>query len=324
MKRSVGVTSASVVLLIGSALMLLISAAAVFAAVLKLSVTRGPLGPAMVAMGGAFYLAMAGWGAGTAVGLFRLRNWARVSVLTLSVLALAFCTIILASFLMVFTRVRGPNPQVAKAMLESMVGSCAVPMAISVWWLLLFTRTGVRQQFASATVKVHGSQAPGRRPLSISVIAIFLMVDAPARLWQLFLTMPTRAMHIPVILMGALISGWWATAFTSILILASLTLGIGLWRLKPWARTGAIVYSIFTMVNVISFVLRPASLDRMVMALTRTDAAFGLSQQRLPHSFFWIVALPGLAPAAFALWFLFKRKSAFDSPVTHASSGSIA
>ena len=89
MKRSIGVTVLAVLSLIGSILMfamgLMMIAVAVFA-----PKTDANLPPAFVAaMMGAmsiFYFLLAAWGISSSIGLFRLKNRARISTIVFSVL----------------------------------------------------------------------------------------------------------------------------------------------------------------------------------------------------------------------------------------------
>ena len=89
MKRSIGVTVLAVLSLIGSILMfairLMMIAVALFA-----PKTEANLPPAfMAAMMGAmsiFYFLLAAWGISSSIGLFRLKNWARISTIVFSVL----------------------------------------------------------------------------------------------------------------------------------------------------------------------------------------------------------------------------------------------
>src|ERR1700722_11866918 len=91
-KRSGGVTAIALFSLLGSLLMLLMAA---FMALLPflsstLASNDSPAPPglakAMLFMAALMYLALAAWGIATSIGLFRLRAWARISIIIFSVL----------------------------------------------------------------------------------------------------------------------------------------------------------------------------------------------------------------------------------------------
>ena len=92
MKRSIGVTVIAVVSLAGSLLVLLIGGLMALAVAFASSAapTEPPIPPgfmkAMLALMLVIYLAAAAWGITTSIGLLRLRNWARLSIIVFSVL----------------------------------------------------------------------------------------------------------------------------------------------------------------------------------------------------------------------------------------------
>ena len=310
MKRSGGVTAAGFVLLVGSAILLLIALAAAFVipfVASKLAPAQYPAGSVAVSI--AFYLALAGWGIGTTVGLFRLRPWARISILSMSVLALVGCFLSVVSVLILLPHLPDQqDPHTMAAVRGIIIVMLGFPIAIAAWWLVLFLRPSVKQQFSGAAGAVLAAPI-SRRPVSITVIAIFLLLGVPGIIWELYLTFPARAMGIPTMVLGALVSGWWATAFSLAVLVVHLTLGLGLWRMKPWARTGGIAYSIFSIVNIIAMVLRPDSFSRIFTAVRTANPA--LASYPLPQDFLWFIAVFSSGLLAVTLWFLIKRKAAF-------------
>lgn len=307
MERSGGVTAAGVVLLVGSTVLLLIALAAAIAIPhIASKASAAPYPPGAFAAAIIFYLALACWGVGTAVGLSRLRPWARISILSMSVLALVIGFISVVSVLILLPHM--PDQQDAHTMAAVrgiLVVSFGFPMAIAAWWLVLFLRPGVRQQFSS-TAGATVVATPFVRPVSITVIAVFLLLGVPGMLWVLYLMFPTRATGIPTMVLGVLVSGWGATAFNVAALAANLALGLGLWRMKPWARTGAIAYLSFSIVNLAAMALRPDNFSRIITAMRTANPA--LASYPLPRDFLWFIAALSTGLAVAALWFLIKRK----------------
>ena len=308
MERSGGVTAAGVVLLAGSAILLLVALATAFAIPFidsKAPAAQLPPGALVTAI--AFYLALSGWGIGTAVGLFRLRPWARISILTMSVLALVIGFISAASVLILLPHMPGQLDAHTVAPVHGVLAvTFGFPMAIAAWWLVLFLRPGVRQQFSGATA---ATAATSGRPVAITVVAIFLLLGVPGMLWVLYLTFPTRMTSIPTMVLGVLVSGWGATALNVAVLAANLTLGLGLWRMRPWARTGAIAYFSFSIANITAMALRPDNFSRITTAMRAANPA--LAPHPFPQDFLWFIAAFGDGLAAAALWFLIRRKAAF-------------
>jgi hypothetical protein len=310
MERSGGVTAAGVVLLIGSAILLLIALATAFA--IPFTASKAPAAqfpPGAFAAAIIFYLALAGWGVGTAVGLFRLRPWARISILSMSILALVIGFISAVSVLILLPHIPDQQDALTMAAVRGiLVASFGFPMAIAAWWLVLFLRPGVRQQFSRA-VGATVAATPFVRPVSITVIAILLLLAVPGMLWVLDLTFPTRTTAIPTMVLGVLISGWGATAFNLAVLGANLALGLGLWRMKPWARTGAIAYFSFSILNLAAMALRPEHFSRIVTAVRTANPS--LASYPFPQDFLWFIAALSAGVAAAAMWFLIKSKAAF-------------
>lgn len=322
MKRSGGVTAAGVVLVAGSALLLLLALATVVMILFvapKTTAAQNPLQPGIAILGGVFYLALAGWGIATAVGIFRLRPWARISIFTMSVLAVVGCILALVSILILLPVLAVPRgPQVTSMLRVVMIVTLGTPGVVAAWWLVLFTRPGVKQQFmsreAAPPAGAPATTPGGARPLSITVIAIWLLVSALAMPWVLYATWPTRPAAMPTLVFGAAIFGWKATAWSLALLAADITLGLGLWWLKPWARVGAIIYCVFSMVNMFALALRPDAFARVFGTMKSANPA--LASFAIPRTFLWVLALLSAALAAVALRFLIKSKTAFASPLT--------
>src|ERR1700730_18663103 len=145
--RSGAVTAAAVVAILGSILLLLGAVFGLLGVVMMQNMPANPgaeqppelryagfIGVAFIAAGGI-------WGLASGIGLLRYRNWARISTLVWSGLAVAFCG--LAMFFV--SSMKMPIPPNAAAGTEQAVRVLIViiyglPLLIGVWWLILFTR----------------------------------------------------------------------------------------------------------------------------------------------------------------------------------------
>ncbi len=159
MRRSASVTIAAAFSLLGSVLSLalgLLSAVSVLIARKSNPDLNEPLVLGGVAIGTFFLVVPAIWGIATSTGLFRLRAWARISILIFSVL-LAI-TGVFGAILFPFVQL---SPDFASSGLTGLKfglgGFYAILAGIGVWWFVLFTRLSVRQEFGANAVRVLNS-----------------------------------------------------------------------------------------------------------------------------------------------------------------------
>src|ERR1700722_10170929 len=115
----------------------------------------------------AFFFAVTIWGAFSGVGLIRLRNWARVSVLIWSGLTAPFCILAIV-FVAILPMPPTPNQAFMRVILPLFaVIFYGLPMVIAVWWLILFTRPKIVAQFKS--LPAAGSGDPfGAIPVTVA------------------------------------------------------------------------------------------------------------------------------------------------------------
>jgi hypothetical protein len=323
MKRSSSVTAAAVVLLLGSAILILIAIVTAFAMVLLRSRPSLPIGPAAAAhesgflvVTALFYLALAGWGVATAVGTLRLRSWARISILVMSVIATIGCLGALLMLLIVLPSI--PGPQDAQSVLIIRVitfGTLGVPGAVAIWWLLLFTRPRVKKQFEREPTGAASylAQVPFRRarPISITVISIMLLWAVPG---LLLMTLTNRFFWpsgFPAWILGAEVTGHKAMLVYVGLGLIEAALGLGLWRMKPWARTGTIAFCVFSLVNAGVMALRPETFTRTLAAFYAANRVTIPEPVQIPAVVFEVALAFGAVLILLAVWFLVRHKAAF-------------
>jgi hypothetical protein len=265
-----------------------------------------------VVVGMFFLIGPAIWGLATSIGLFRLKRWARLSILVFSVL-LALMSIFSAPILLLIPlpQTPGADPQAATYFRFGMAGFYALLAAIGIWWFILFTRRSVREQFGaySGTVAMQlGSvpASPAGRPVSITIIAWLMIVGAafaPLNFW----------LHPPIPFMWAMLSGWPAALYTGIYAVLALYVGIGLLRLKPLCRTIAIyLYSFFALNSAVFYAL--PGRDARIHALMNWGPAFlPHPDLHLPTTIFLMFGLVGLGFLFVLIYFLVTSKPSFDN-----------
>jgi hypothetical protein len=269
MNRPTGVTVVAVLSLIGSALLVLMSImmAAVMAFVPVPEEMEAPMSPVffkvLFLLAALLFFLPALWGIISGIGLYRMKNWARISTISFAVLL-----IFTSGFQLLMSFFMAAPPGATDPMSESVMIAMRLLMAafsllllgIGIWWLVYLTRPKVVQQFQPvsppATEEASRSmQDPAgppsvmgssRRPASITIIAWFLLSSC--------LLIPLIfVMHAPAILFTEILIGRPAVLVYLIHLAVLLYCGIGLLRLKPAARLTTIGYFIFGIVNVAIF-----------------------------------------------------------------------
>lgn len=340
MKRSVGVTIIAVLSLIGSILMLIMGILMVALAIF-IPKTDANIPPAFftiaMVMGSIFYFLLGAWGISTGIGLFRLKNWARISIIIFSILlALMSAFSMLMSVLMIFLPIAGPSAEPSAMNIGRLVMGVfwGVQLGIGIWWLVYFTRAKVKAQFVPvvtalsqalpqveyqmpATAFQSGTvQKPSGRPVSITVIACLLLAGC--------LFIPTNLItRGPAIFFTKIVFGWPAALIFIVFAGIQLYVGIGLLRLRPVARLVGLVYFAFGAANSAVFFLAPGAGTRMAALIEWQKSLFPVSQFPFMQPQFQFDFTPfypvfaifsgvaGVVAMAAQMYFLVTRKAAF-------------
>ena len=342
MKRSVGVTVIAVLALLGSVLTLLMGIlTAVFAVVAPLPTQREfPAPPVffkvMLLAASLICVLPAVWGILTSIGLFRLKNWARISTIVFSVLLILMGISpllgwLLSSFMPFPTGTADPSVMTVVRVSMGVLGSGQV--GIGIWWLVFFTRPRVKQQFVPVPETTAATQSPSvnpieaqpvsvttagqnspKGPISVTIIAWFLLISCPFAPINLVL-------HTPAILFTKVLEGWSADLYYVVVGFLILYIGVGLLRLEPVALKVAVGYFLFTLVNSAVFLLAPGARARMVALVERQQATSpwmelwqGQSAFRFDLTPFIVIgASVGTIFLVAQLYFLITRREAFET-----------
>jgi hypothetical protein len=298
MRKWIAIRASAAVALVGSAATVVFSGA--MAAVLLFAPARNT-GPLLVRASGCAMAALSGgagvWGICAGIGVFRRRNWARISMLILGgLLAFFGGTGALTAALVSFPMPAAVDQRVASILRTSIVGFYLALTLVGAWWLIVFNRPSSKQYFAEG-----GAVTESARPLSIGVIGWYLMISAIG-------TALCGVFRIPSILFGFVVAGWATLAVCTVLTGMNLYLGAGLLQLDEKARVGTIVY------------LSVMAANCLAMSAPGYDArmrAFGMAFQKyfrtdaplMPN-----MRLFGMASVVYfavPIWFLVRRRGAF-------------
>ncbi|HUK88208.1 MAG TPA: hypothetical protein VLT85_11130 [Terriglobales bacterium] len=323
MKRSLGVTIAAGIVLLGSGLTLLLGLLIAALAWMQSDPRLAALRPLLL-VEAAMFGVVAVLGIATGVDLLRLRRWARVSVLIFGgFLGLMGFTAGFVILLMPFPTPPHPPAELARVMTGVRVGISAfyfLLLALGAWWLWLFTRESVKAQFAGGkpglAAPAGGSPAAAAvarvgvaqgRPVSITIIAVLILLGA--------INFPVALLlRFPAYVFGWLVAGWGGAAFYLGFSLAHLAIGVGLLKLRPWSRWAAIALYLFGMINAATMALPGRMEALMEVAWSRFPMPM-----RPPASFpmppMWIYMAPGLVLIGVILYFLVREGKAFGKRV---------
>lgn len=329
MKRSGDVTAAAIVLFFGSGLMVLMAVVMIVGAAVT------PLPPeqrAIQFMLPIFYALAAAWGIATGVGILQLRSWARISVIAMSAMTILFAVCGGIGLMLVPMLLKqDPNVPAEAIRVVVFVGLIVlgVPLAIAIWWLLLFTRARVRVEFATRGAATVSSATPGtaiatdlapafaaaasapEMPISIRVIALFILITAPCALMSLPLALRG---HLPTIIMGVLVTGWATPTYLVVSVIVQIALSVALLLRRFRAIDGLIAYLLFAVLNGLAFVVSPAQKTFVNALITVQSSAQGMDPEvlrRFTNALMPVIMGVSVLLFAIAFYFLFTRRKAY-------------
>jgi hypothetical protein len=338
MKRSAGVTITAVIDFAGCALTFLTALASIFVLLVgSIVLPRSPVAPPIevspvprifqVAAIFIFLLAVV-WGVATAIGLLRLREWARISQLLFAGL-----TVLVGVSSAILVEVVSLFPNAMTAQQAQQLTRLVVALfyagvaALGIWWLYYFTRRPIREQFSSAARQsltipaVISSTLPPAdprasvepfvgpmhqgRPVSITVIAALMLLGVVN-----LIAVPI--FRFPVLMFGRLISGAPGIAILLALAATQSLAGYGLLRMKMWGRNLAIAVELFGAANLLLTSLTPGSQARFDDFMQTIYAQWKLPAN-VPMIHFPVAAmmLPAIPVLIVILYFLIREKPAF-------------
>jgi hypothetical protein len=262
--------------------------------------------PILVRMVASVFALLSSLGLLTGIGLFGLKRWARLSLLTFaSVLAYVGASSLINSFVFLLPTVQ--QDSIGRAVALSMF---SLVLIAGLGWLYFFSRPSVAAQFPAAA-KISP------RPLSITVIAVLLIGGA-------LVVMPAAFFGLPAAVFGIVLTGLAALGVNLALGSLGLVLGFGLLRLSELSRRIAIGYLVYSMIGVFPFLL-PGSQARVAALIQHSPVFFeGASTPPMNAGALWLMQFQGMALLAAFLWFLITRKNAFTKPTAEGPKQALA
>jgi hypothetical protein len=221
------------------------------------------------------FVAVAIFGIASGVGLIRFRNWARISALVWSGISVPFCLVAMAAMTSVPLPLEQNSPIPNAVLRAIVVGFYGAPLAVAVWWLILFTRPRVVAQFRAGAPSAAGvpgdpftaipppTMRPGI-PLPIIVLSCFFLIGA-ASIFLIFFV------HIPAMVFGRAFTGLTGSTIYATWCLLYAIAGIGMLRRVSWAYSVAIAVQILSIISGIMTVLSPNFDSMMRRAMINMD-----------------------------------------------------
>jgi hypothetical protein len=316
--RSGAVTASAVIAILGSVLVLLFAGLGMIGVALMQNMPARPgLTPTETRYAGivgvGFILALGVWGLATGIALLGYRNWARISTLVWSGLTVTFGTLLLI-FTSSMKLPAAPNaPPGAESVARGfIVFFYGIPIAIGIWWLILFTRRSIAALFLSSPVAAGAvldasgfpATAPKRGvPLPVAVVAWFLIVAGA------FAAVFLALRHNPILLFGQILRGPGATGFQLVGCAICIFGGLGLLKLRLWSFWLLVCYQVFGLINGTVSALSPNHL-LLVKEIRASSQAAGKSNP-LPDQFFQSISIVVLVFIAVPLAILIYYRSHF-------------
>ncbi|MGB2669741.1 MAG: hypothetical protein WBE73_14285 [Candidatus Acidiferrum sp.] len=279
-KASASVIVAGVVAILGSVIVLAGAGLSLGALLLVKMPATMPEQPPFVRIAGITSMAIgivcAIFGIATGIGLFLLRNWARISAMVWAGICFFFgiIGIPVALFMSLPAAYNsGGMPEnftfILRLVLLAVYGA---PLAVGIWWLVLFNRKSVKEQFAGTAEPIDPSlpQKP-RAPLAVSMLAWFFITTAANIIILPFLPFPA-----PAILFGRLIEPPAGTLILILICIAIAIAGIGLLKLKPWSYSLTIGLQLFGLTSGVASLLTPGFSSSFDAAILKMNEAMRL------------------------------------------------
>jgi len=305
MSRPAGVTASAVVAMLGSVLSLLFAVMVVAAVFIQPPQTQPPNSTQMALAGAAIMVAFGSFGIWTSLGLFRLRQWARTSIMIF-----AGFTAVWSFFGLMMMMIVPVPPELPVGSFRLIMGAMfGIPVAIAIWWLIQFNTPSTKAAFASPLAETESPT-----PLSITIIGWMYLLGGGSCLLLILLRQPA-------FLFGAIFNGWTAGVFYAFMGALSLYIGKGLLDLRERVRILAIAWFGFWFVHVSLVSLVPSLRQRMF------DLQRGLEPNRpnpIPFDQGMFTNMMVAFSAVFvvtAIWFLVRDRAAFVVAETPGVTG---
>jgi len=274
---------------------------------------------AMVAIIYGFFLAVCIGELIVAINVFRRRNWARIVMLVWAGLMVAMSAFGMLAIWLVTNIATQSNPQVPNpgAFLTFLRFFLAlfygIPLAVGVWWLILFTRPRVVAAFQTpdafgqippmdasgfpVPVVAVSPAAPKKPsvPLPIAIIAAF---DVSGAVWMILMFFIPLPFLPPFFLFGIEIPHFPYKAFLAGVGIAYLVFVVGIFRLRRWGLDSLLFVKSILFLSAIVTLFNPkfmATMNDMMVQLAAKNPALPAGHPILPYRFMEALLVFGYA-----------------------------
>ncbi|MGB7284384.1 MAG: hypothetical protein WBE13_19115 [Candidatus Acidiferrum sp.] len=279
-RPSASVIASGLLAILGSVLVLAGSGLGLATLLLVKTPATLPEQPPFVRIAGigsmALGMACAIFGIATGIALLLLRNWARISAMVWAGICFFFGLIGIPIALFMSLPRDSTSPSlpgnfmpVFRVILLLIYGA---PLSVGIWWLVLFNRKAIKNQFARTAAPVDLSlPQKSRCPLPIAVLAWFFIASAANIVILPFL--PFRA---PALLFGRVIEPPAGTVILVLMCAIFAIAGIGLLKLEPWSYSLTIALQLLGLTSALITTLTPDFSASFSTMITRMNDAMHL------------------------------------------------
>ena len=283
---------------------------------------------------------LAGWAIFTIVGLLRLRNWGRISVLIIGgclavlggISTLGFIFLLFAqSFLKSSSATPPPySPQLMAFILGFTAFFYAIIAAIGIWWLVYFSRPAIKALFIRPAIDPYAQPTyidpaypppppatPGRFahvPAAIVIVACFFLLSTLTCALMAFVP-------LPAFLCGFIITG--PAKYILYLSFAAICgyIGYGLLHLDDRARLATLAFLGFSFVNMGCLFLpwgraQYTLYNQQIMQKFQIAGIPASPMPDLSYIYMIFVAIFVVLFNGFIFWLLQRHRNAFHQPPT--------
>ena len=250
------------------------------------------------------------FGVFTCVGVLRLKKWARVSMLVWGGVMAAFSGLMLSFLSLAPMREMGAESTAGLPYLRVLMSALyGVQFLIGVWWLWLFNRPAVREQFLPGASNVDAVTAPPqpRCPLPLAILAGVSIFSAGFTLLLPFTNFPVN-----MILFGYRFHGAAGAALFYLSAGLLLAGSIGLLRLKRWSYPLVLGQYFFWMVSGTVTLISPSydrNLQNMMSQLNLPEGTMTQASFAQTRAFGALALIPGVL----IIWLLLYCHTRFEA-----------
>ena len=313
MKRTTGITASAVIAIIGSVGTILLGALVVLASIfVRSTLQQNPtpgLPPEAAAMNmssaAVVYVGFGVWGIVSAIGVLRLRNWARICFAVFGGILAVFSLLVILGILLIVPAASqiqranaGSSPDVFVALIVLFVVIALAITALGIWWLVYFNRQRVRVLFSGG----EPTAVTSRLPLSISIVSWFLIAGG-------IVVIPRILAPSPLLVFSFIVHGFAVRVIYLLIAAASLLSGIGMLKKVKAAHSLALIYGAYGLVNALASFLIPGSSQRRNQFIQEIQ---GAAPAIMPLNSIVTISIGfSLVLVGVGLWILITRREAF-------------